>query len=180
MSFHYTLCGHYDRVSQAGQGLCLLHTNSIPRTWWHINIWSIQYTESWLCAKPSIRLPGCDIEQVTNSVTALPSSRSQTCLIRQGPNRAVTRASLVAQWKGNHLQEMCVRSLGREDPLEKIMTTHSSILAWEIPETEKPGGLESLGLQGVGHNLVTKQQQERLSPDTVNTLSVAGSVLIGD
>ena len=75
---------------------------------------------------------------------------------------------------------MCVRSLGREDPLEKIMTTHSSIRAWEIPETEKPGGLESLGLQGVGHNLVTKQQQERLSPDTVNTLSVAGSVLIGD
>jgi len=60
------------------------------------------------------------------------------------------------------------------------MATHSSIFAWEIPETEKPEGLQSLGLQGVGHNFVTKQQQERLSLNTMNTRSVAGSVLIGD
>ena len=60
------------------------------------------------------------------------------------------------------------------------MATHSSILAWETPETEKSGGLQSLGLQGVEHNLVTKQQQERLSPNTMNTRSVAGSVQTGD
>ena len=42
---------------------------------------------------------------------------------------------------------MPVRSLGQEDPLEKEMTTHSSILAWEIPWTEEPGGLQSTGLQ---------------------------------
>ena len=41
---------------------------------------------------------------------------------------------------------MWVRSVGREDPLEKEMTTHSSILAWRIPWTEEPGGLQSMGL----------------------------------
>jgi len=50
-----------------------------------------------------------------------------------------------------------VQSLGREDPLEKGMTAHSSILAWEISWTEEPGGLQSMGPQRVGHELVTKQ-----------------------
>ena len=45
------------------------------------------------------------------------------------------------------MQEMWVWSLGQEDPLEKEMTNHSSILAWEIPQTEEPGGLQSVGLQ---------------------------------
>ena len=49
------------------------------------------------------------------------------------------------------MQETQVQSLGREDPLEKGLATHSSILAWEIPWTEKPGGLQSMGLQRVGH-----------------------------
>ena len=44
-------------------------------------------------------------------------------------------------------QETQVRSLGQEDPLEKEMAIHSSILAWEIPRTEEPGGLQSMGLQ---------------------------------
>ena len=47
---------------------------------------------------------------------------------------------------------MQVQSLGREDPLGEEMATHSSILAWRIPWTEKPGGLQSMGLQRVGHN----------------------------
>ena len=47
------------------------------------------------------------------------------------------------------MQEMGVRSLGQEDPLEKEMATHSSILAWEIPWTEEPGGLQSMGSQRV-------------------------------
>ena len=50
------------------------------------------------------------------------------------------------------MQEMGVRSLGQEDPLEKEMATHSSILAWEIPWTEEPGGLQSMGSQRVRHN----------------------------
>ena len=45
-----------------------------------------------------------------------------------------------------------VPSLGQEDPLEKEMGTHSSILAWKIPRTEKPSGLQSIGSQRVGHN----------------------------
>ena len=49
-------------------------------------------------------------------------------------------------------QEMQVQSLGWEDPLEKEMATHSSILAWEIPWTEEPGGLQFMGLQRVRHN----------------------------
>ena len=50
------------------------------------------------------------------------------------------------------MQETWVRSLGREDPLEKEMATHSSTLAWKIPWTEEPGRLQSMELQRVGHN----------------------------
>ena len=50
------------------------------------------------------------------------------------------------------MQEMWVRSVGWEDPLEMDMATHSSILAWEVLWTEEPGGLRSMGSQRVGHN----------------------------
>ena len=53
-------------------------------------------------------------------------------------------------------QEMQVQLLGREDPLEEEMATHSSILAWEIPRTEKPGRLQSMGSQSVGHDWATE------------------------
>ena len=61
---------------------------------------------------------------------------------------------LVAQMVKNlpAVQETWVRSLGREDPLEKEMATHSSILARKIPQTEEPGGLQSMELQRVGHD----------------------------
>ena len=48
------------------------------------------------------------------------------------------------------MQEIWVRSLGQEDPLEKELATHSSILAWRIPWVEEPGGLQSMGSQTVG------------------------------
>ena len=50
------------------------------------------------------------------------------------------------------MPETWVQSLGQEDPLEKEMATHSSILAWKIPWTEEPGGLQSMGSQKVGHD----------------------------
>ena len=50
------------------------------------------------------------------------------------------------------MQETRVLSLGREDPLEKEMATHSSILAWRLSWMEEPGGLQSMGLQRVGHD----------------------------
>ena len=59
---------------------------------------------------------------------------------------AQTVKHLPAMW------ETQVLSLGREDPLEKEMATHSSTLAWEIPWTEEPGRLQSIGSQRVGHN----------------------------
>ena len=61
-------------------------------------------------------------------------------------------ASLVAQTVKNlpAMQETQVQSLGQKDTLEKGMATHSSILAWRIPRTEEPGGLQSMGLQRVG------------------------------
>ena len=48
-------------------------------------------------------------------------------------------------------KETQVRSLGQEDPLDEGMATHSSTLAWEIPWTEEPGGLKSMGSQGIRH-----------------------------
>ena len=56
------------------------------------------------------------------------------------------------------MEKTQVQSLGQEDPQEKEMATHCSILAWEISWTEEPSGLQSTGLQRVGHNLATKQQ----------------------
>ena len=47
-----------------------------------------------------------------------------------------------------------------EDPLEKEMATHSSILAWEIPQTEEPGGLQSMGLQRIGHDRATEHARK--------------------
>ena len=66
----------------------------------------------------------------------------------------VVWASLVVQKVKNlhPMWETQIQSLGQEDPLEKGMTTRSSILAWRIPGTEEPGGLQSMGLQRVGHD----------------------------
>ena len=63
-----------------------------------------------------------------------------TCMVAQTVKHLLT------------MQETWVRSLGWEDPLEKEMATHSSILAWKIPWMEEPGRLQSMGLQGVGHD----------------------------
>ena len=66
----------------------------------------------------------------------------------------IIKSSLVAQTVKRlpTMQEIWVQSLGREDLLEKEMTTHSNILAWKIPWMEEPGRLQSMGLLRVGHN----------------------------
>ena len=61
------------------------------------------------------------------------------------------------------MQERQVRSLVREDPLVKEKVTHSSIPAWKTPWTEEPGRLQSMGLQRVGHDLATEQEQQPTS-----------------
>ena len=69
----------------------------------------------------------------------------------------VTKTSLVAQTVKHlpKMREIRIQSLGQKDPLEKEMATHSSTLAWKIPRTEEPGGLQTMGSQRVGHDWVT-------------------------
>ena len=77
------------------------------------------------------------------------------CPVPGGQSSALPSwASLAAPMVKNLpvMQETQVRSLGREDPLEKGMATHSSILGWRIPWIEKPGGLQSMVSHKVGHN----------------------------
>ena len=78
----------------------------------------------------------------------------QTSPALQADSSLPTWTSLVAETVKclSTMQETQVRSLGWEDPLEKEMATHSSILAWEISWTEEPGGLQSTGSQRAGHN----------------------------
>ena len=64
--------------------------------------------------------------------------------------------------------EMWVRSQGWEDAVEKEMATHSSILAWEIPWTEEPGGLQSMGSQRVRHDLATERTRIQSEVTTLN------------
>ena len=69
-------------------------------------------------------------------------------------------ASLVAHSVKSlsEMRETQIQSLGQEDPLEKEMATYSNILAWKIPWMEEPGGLQSMGLQRVGHDWATNTQ----------------------
>ena len=61
------------------------------------------------------------------------------------------------------MQETWVQVLGQEDSLEKEMAIHSSILAWKIPWTEDPGGLQSMGLQRVGHDRATNTKHSAVT-----------------
>ena len=74
------------------------------------------------------------------------------------------------------MQETQVQTLGQEDPLEKEVATHCSVLAWEIPWTEEPGRLQSMESQkSVGHNLVPKQQYTVAITITTRTATVTTS-----
>ena len=69
------------------------------------------------------------------------------------------------------MQETQIHSLGWEDPLEKEMKTHSSILGWEIPWTEEPDGLQSRGLQRIKHDLATEWIHTQLLADNHSSIS---------
>ena len=114
-----------------------------------------------LCDPMDCSLPGCSVHGILQARilewVAMPSFRG---LPDPGIEPAslmspvLAWASLVAHMVKNlpAMQETRVRSLGGEDPLEQEMTTHSSILAWRIPWTEEPCGIQSMGSQRVGHN----------------------------
>ena len=82
---------------------------------------------------------------------------SQTTWVRILTTQDIGGSSLLVQKVKNLplMQETWVWSLSQEDPLEKVLATHSSIFAWRIPRTEEPGGLQSMGLQRVRHKWVT-------------------------
>ena len=81
------------------------------------------------------------------------------------------RASLMAQMVKNlpAMQEIQVQSLGWEDPLKEEVTIHSRILAWRIPWTEEPGGLQSMGSQRVGHDWATNTFTKSQSTHCLNS-----------
>ena len=95
---------------------------------------------------------------VTSSISRpLSDSDDCECKVLRGLNRTDplrTRASPVAHTVKRlpAVRETLAQSLAREDPLEKGMATHSGILAWRTPWIEEPGGLQSTGSQGVGHD----------------------------
>ena len=91
----------------------------------------------------------CIVHGVAKSWTWL-SDFHFTSLIVPGPFQVALVVKNPAANAGD--QKMPLQSLGQEDPLEKGMATHSSILAWRIPWTEQPGRLQSMGLQRVGHD----------------------------
>ena len=106
--------------------------------------------------------------QPTNSIRVLPHittgpqyksghKHTPSCYSKYMYNGKSPTLSLVAQTVKRlpTMQETRVRSLGREDPLEKAMATHSSIHAWKIPWAKEPGKLQSMGSQGVGHDWAT-------------------------
>ena len=80
----------------------------------------------------------------------------RTCCIAQG---VPLRALWSPNWEGSSKKRECMCT---EDPLEKETAAHSSVLAWEIPWTEEPGGLRCMASQGVRQDLATKQQESHV------------------
>ena len=89
------------------------------------------------------------------------------------PNCYVTVIKIMINYLPS-MWETQVRSLNREDPLEKELETHSSILAWRGPRSEEPGRLQSTGSQKVGHNWVTEQQNQHINHITESLEDVYG------
>ena len=98
------------------------------------------------CCQP--QTPNRETEPHGHSPVVSPHRQSHVTSF--GLDLSYQKSSLLAQRVKNlpAMQQIRVQSLGQEDPLEKEMATHSSTLAWEIPWTEEPGKLQSMGLQG--------------------------------
>ena len=124
-----------------------------------------------LCEPIDCSLPGSSVHEILQARilgwVAMPFSRGSSWLRDQTHVACICRwvlyhwTSLVAQTvkRLSTMQETWVRSLGREDPLEKEMAIHSSTIAWKIPWTEEPSKLQSMGLQRVGHDWATSLTQ---------------------
>ena len=134
-------------------GSCLLHLCSWQRYWWHLGTaadWRrghYFYHQHFLIANK-----GSSAHHRVSEPSGCHPAHSLSSFL-QGPSCS----SLVAQMVKSlpEVWETQVQSLGQEDPLEKEVETHSSILAWKIPWTEEPGTLQYMGSQRVGHDWTT-------------------------
>ena len=134
--------------SHFGEGLCLQRHSFSPNTVLHFIYQVIFY----FVFKKIYSV-------ITSFQTSCPKNKIDYhflwILMVPNTNRGFPGGSVVKNLPAK--QKLWVRSLGQEGPLEKEVATHSSILTWEIPGTEKPGGLQSLRSQKVGHDLETKK-----------------------
>ena len=138
----------------------ILYFNA-PRTQWEyfwtqsITAVRIQVVQVLLAITQRYEQCICSLSSIYTFNSYILFHRNKLYLVREG------RSSLVAQTVKNlpAAQEAWVRSLGREDPLEEGLAAHSSILAWRIPGTEEPGGLQSTGSQRVRHDWATKHKR---------------------
>ena len=98
--------------------------------------------------------PGIAVTKLASEVGGRSAKRNRALCVGWGSSaqKGFPGGSASEESMCTAAQETPVRSLGREDPLEKEMESYSSILAWRIPWTEEPGRLQSMGSQKVGHN----------------------------
>ena len=119
---------------------------------------------------PEIKIANKNISKILRGVNL----EGQNNSVFKGYLRCLSGKESSCQCK--ETQEMWVWSLGWEDPLEEEMAPHSSILAWEIPWTEEPGGLQSTGLLGVRHDNTHAQVSKSKSDKILKSLSRAMKV----
>ena len=132
-----------------------LENGEAPCPW--VSLWSLRERESgrrgWVThihlSSLSLETPGHLLPASQSSLQTLPPEETGFIFVN-----CLCWVSLVAQIIKclPAVQDTRVQSLGQEDPLQKGMATHSNTLAWKIPWTEEPGGLQSMGLQRVGHD----------------------------
>ena len=108
-------------------------------------------------------------EQITGTNPPPPKSRKELSLFEEQKESKYRRWLVYMGFPSDSVEKHppaktghAVRSLGAEDPLEAEMATDSSVLAWRIPRTEEPGGLQSMEFQRIRHDLATKQRQHSL------------------
>ena len=141
----------------------LVPLDFLPLKWYHLQVWGCWYF-SWQSWFQLVTHPAWHFFHLISYVP---------CTGRQVLYHYLLGASLVAQSVAPAMQETQVQSLGQEDPLEKEMATHSSILAWRTPWTEEPGGLHTVhGVARVRHDWATKP------PHHTTTYKALGGVCI--
>ena len=132
----------------------------LPPLWWRKLICKLPDGRDWWWEKLVLALVGRSLLHKALIQLSADGWGCSSSLLIFWPQPSCLWVSLIAQMVTNlpAVQETQVQSLGQEDPLEKEMATHSSILTWKIPWTEEPGELQSMGSQRVGHDWATNTQ----------------------